>query len=181
MPPSVAYAPIQTLPPGNSPAPTLPPTPIATLFPTLTAYPQTATPAPTLPIAKTGTLADRYGLIVTGTAGDAAQAIAHIADATGARWWYQYTPDTPAVADATLRQVRLLRFGGTPQTGPQLDPLRAVIVAAPHNGGYWLIGNEPNVEGRIISTPTYTLVACTTSPPPFVPPTRRRSLSARTC
>jgi hypothetical protein len=82
--------------------------------------------------------ADRFGVAANG---DPTAALGPL----GLSWFYRYGQTTPDVASHRVAQISL-RPGQASITRVPVATLSAAARANP--GGYWLIGNEPNVPGQ---------------------------------
>jgi hypothetical protein len=95
---------------------------------------------------------DHYGLIVTGLEKEKDKTVSlnRVLELSEANWWYQYTPDIPKINNRTSQQVFLIRTSGEGVKGPNFQHWMQYIHTIGHFASptYWLIGNEPNVEGQ---------------------------------
>lgn len=106
-----------------------------------------ATPQPQPQVA--GQMSDkRFGLIVTGSPSPAALN-ANLALLGNQRTWYSYD-HTAAQPEDNRQRVHLVRTGTAYSSN--LAALQSYVQTMP-TGSYWLIGNEPNVDGQDNATP----------------------------
>jgi hypothetical protein len=131
--------PTDTDTPSPSPKATTSPTPIGTATASTTATPTgTVTPTPD----------DRFGF--TNTNSDPATPVSLL----GITWWYSYdvaSPGSPGSPGTQVAEVKLGSIGSTPIPVPTIQ-----AAAKQYPGGYWIIGNEPNVPGpALVSSDFY--------------------------
>jgi hypothetical protein len=90
----------------------------------------------------------RFGLIVTGSPSPTALN-ANLALLGNQRSWYSYD-HTIALAQDNRQRVHLVKTGT--QYSSNMAALKSYVQTMP-TGSYWMIGNEPNVDGQDDATP----------------------------
>lgn len=105
----------------------------------------------------TGSVDDRFGLIVTGLEKEPSKtaSLNHALDLSQARWWYQYTTDRPSGVNPQARQIYMIRTWFGAANGDNFKVWMDFIKQTGHfnRPTYWLIGNEPNTPGQDDTTP----------------------------
>lgn len=114
--------------------------------------PATAIAADSQATTPTGTVDERFGLIVTGLESEPNKtaSLNRTLELSQARWWYQYGTDRPAGVNPQAQQIYLLRTWHEGVNSEDFKQWMNFIRQTGHfdKPTYWLISNEPNTDGQ---------------------------------